>query len=449
MIDKSNVLLFIGLGLVAISYFFVLTVFRYDDTVSFTAWSVTFWDSLFSGNVGQYFTYAMNNYRGAVHNAYDVSYLTFFPWILWNFPLWVLHPLSGNADVTGMKCIIWSKLFLVLCLVVLCIFVFKIMMHITYADFTFSIAGVLIVASSLEILDVVAYAGQDEIVYITTLVISMHQYIKGRNKSGLIFAVFSVTFNPIMIIPVLCMLFLMEKRIWKLAIDSILCFLPTALFNFVYRDDVAFQLGKSSMNTIGTFQLMMNTSTVETTIGKTSIAVTALIILLFAAYMNKSYADNSAETLIYYVAISFFSLNFLTFSVWYRYCLYVPFFVLLLGIAEENRNIKVFLLEIVLVTRFIASLSNFYNMSYDFLSNIGRRFWAEASGSVIDTSGVLMDSALYVIRAVVLACSLILLVTSNKRFKIDLKFEIPWKVMAFLGSCCGIVFCILVVLRAI
>lgn len=443
-VDKTNLVLFIGLGLIAISYFFVLTFFRYDDTVSFTAWSVTFWDSLFSGNLGQYFTYAMNNYRGAMHSAYHVSYITFFPWIIWNFPLWLLHPLSKNADVTGMKCVIWSKLFLILCLVVLCIFVYKMLMQLSENDFTFSLAGVVIVAASLEMLDAIAYAGQDEIVYITTLIISMYQYIHGKKRSGLVLAVLSVTFSPIMIIPVLVMFFLMEKRIWKLAIDSVICFLPTLLFSFAYRNDAAFQLGKSSLNTIGTFQTMMNTGTVGTTIGPTSIAFTVLIILLFMAYMDKSYTESKAESMIYYVAISFFALDFLTFSMWYRYCLYVPFFVLMVGASKENRNIKVFLLELILVARFIASLANFYNYSYEFISNIGKRFFGESSGTVIDASSLTYDNLFYLIRPAVLASALILLVICNKRYKKELKFPVSWKVVACISSCAGIVWSLVI-----
>ena len=186
-IDKQNIVLFICLGLVAISYAFIMMVFRYIDGVSFTAWSVSFWDVLFSGNGGHDFTYSVGALRGSCHEGVLIEWLTFFPWIIWNFPLWLTHPLSKNPDVSGMRCVLWSKMFLVVCLVVLCIYVYKILMRITKNDFTFSLAGVLMVASSLEMLDSVAYAGQDEVVYLATFAIALHQLIAGKKKSGLAF----------------------------------------------------------------------------------------------------------------------------------------------------------------------------------------------------------------------------------------------------------------------
>lgn len=447
-IDKQNILLFICLGLVAISYAFIMVVFRYHDGVTFTAWSVTFWDSLFSGNVGQYFTYSVGSMRGAFHDASLVEWITFFPWIIWNFPLWLTHPASKNPDVSGMKCVLWSKMFLVVCLVVLCIYVYKILMRITKEDFAFSLAGVLMVASSLEMLDSIAYGGQDEVVYLATLIIALHQFVIGKNKSAFVFCVISVTLNPLMIIPVGVLLLTVEKRIWKLLVQAVICYLPSFLFGVIYRNDAVYQMGQPNVNNLGTFQSMMNTGTVGTTLGTTSIAVTVLVILAFVAYMRKTSEEELAETLIYNVSIAFFALNFLTFAIWYRFCLYVPFFVLMIGLSKENRNIKVFLLELAFVARFISSLTNFYNLSYDFSSVIGAKLWGDVSGSVVDTTSLMVDNLLYVIKPIVLACGIILMVICNKRFKKELKFDIPWNIVVGIGACEGLALCALVIVKA-
>lgn len=447
--DKQNILFFVCLALVAISYTYIMVVFRYHDGVTFTAWSVTFWDSLFSGNVGQYFTYSVNSLRGAYHDASLVEWITFFPWIIWNFPLWLTHPASKNPDVGGMRCLLWSKMFLVMCLVILCIYVYKILMQITKNDFTFSLAGVLLVASSLEVLDSVAYGGQDEVVYLATLAIALHQFIKGKKRSGFVFCVISVTLNPLMIIPVAVILVTLEKRIWKLLIEAVICYLPTFLFGVAYRNDTVYQMGQPNVNNLGTFQSMMNTGTVVTTVGSTSIAVTVLVILVFVAYMRTVSEEELAETLIYNVSVAFFALNFLTFAIWYRFCVYVPFFVLMIGLSKENRNIKVFLLELLFVTRFIASLANFYNLSYDFSSSIGMKIWGDTTGSIVNITGLFYDNMFYIIRPIVLACGIILMVICNRRFKKELKFDIPWKVVVWLGACEGVVLCAWVTLYAL
>ncbi|MCR4678882.1 MAG: hypothetical protein K5679_09015 [Lachnospiraceae bacterium] len=447
-IDKQNIILFICLGLVAISYAFIMVAFRYIDGVSFTAWSVSFWDVLFSGNGGHDFTYSVGALRGSCHEGVLIEWLTFFPWIIWNFPLWLTHPLSKNPDVSGMRCVLWSKMFLVVCLVVLCIYVYKILMRITKNDFTFSLAGVLMVASSLEMLDSVAYAGQDEVVYLATLIIALHQFITGKKKSGLVFCVITVTLNPLMIIPIAVMFVTVEKRILILLAQAVICYLPTFLLSTAYWRLIEHQTAQPNEDMIWTFQSMMNTGTLDTTVGNTSIAVTVLIVLVFVAYMRKVSEEEQAETLIYNVSIAFFTLNFLTFSIWYRFCIYVPLFVMVIGLSKENRNIKVFLLELLFVARFIESLSNFYNFSYDFSSVIGIKLWGEVSGTVVDLTSLMMDNMLYVLRPIVLACGIILMVICNKRFKKELKFDIPWKIVTYLGACEGLALCVLVILKS-
>ena len=446
--DKQNLMLLICLGLVAVSYLFILSFFRYEDTVSFTAWSATFWDSLFSGNLGQYYTYAQSNLRGALHDTTSIEYLTFLPWIIWNFPVWALHPLSKNPDVTGMKCIIWSKLFMVACLVLLCIYVYKIMMKITNDDFTFSLASVVMVASSLEMIDSIAYAGQDEVVYLATLVIMLHQYIIGKKKSAFVFALLSVTFNPLMIIPVMVILVVVEKRILFILMHAVAYVLPTVLFKMVYSHDAVYQAAQPSYNNLGIFQAMMNTGTIGTTVGATPIAFVVLVLLVFAAFMGEVSEEKRAEILIYYFAVSFFALDFLTSALWYRYCMYVPFFVLLIGVSKENRNMKVFLLEVLFVSRFIASLSNYYNLSFAHISSIGSRLLGDVSGTVVDITGLTYDTMLYVLRPVIVAIGIILLVICHRKFDKEIKFSIPWKVVVYAGSLAGLVLCAWIVKAA-
>lgn len=193
---KTRILLFIAICLCAISYLFISVVFRYEDTVSFTTYGVTFWDALFSGNLGNYYTYASQNLRGALHPVEVFEWITFLPWVIWCYPIWVTHPLSGNSDVTGMKCIIWSKMLFAICIIVMCIYLYKLIMRLADNDFEFSMAGVILVAANLEILNSTAYAGRDEMVYLMTLVIAIYEYISGKKKTSFIFLVLTVAFLP-------------------------------------------------------------------------------------------------------------------------------------------------------------------------------------------------------------------------------------------------------------
>lgn len=443
---RIQIMFYTSVAMVAISYFVILMFFKYIDTFSLTAWSVTFWDSLFSGNLGSFFTYADNYYRGTTHVASCVPWITFFPWIIWNLPIYLTHPLSSNPDISGMKCIIWAKLFLVVCLVVLCVYVYKILKHITNDNLEFSLVGTIIVAASLEMLTSVAYAGQDEIIYLTALVITLHQYIMGKKKGGLAFAILTVTLNPMMIIPIFALFFVTEKRIWLLAVNTFLCLLPGRIFEFAYRGDLAYQEGKTA-NTLMIFQLMMNTGTIDTTIGPTPIAIVILIALLFVAYFNKDSVENRAGAMVYYCSIAFFALTFLSYSIWYRNCLYVPFFVLMVGMSKENREIKVFLLELLLLLRFTACLEE-YAFSYDFISNMGLKLVGSAAGQSVDPLSQGFVNLLYIARPVTLAAAILLLIICNKRFDKKLEFKVPWKLVSLVAPLSCVAFCVFVILNA-
>ena len=43
------------IGVIAVSYVLTTVIFRYVDTISFTAWSVSFWDCLFEGKLNEFY----------------------------------------------------------------------------------------------------------------------------------------------------------------------------------------------------------------------------------------------------------------------------------------------------------------------------------------------------------------------------------------------------------
>ena len=111
--EKLQPYLKISMVVLIILYLVISVLFRYEDTVSYTVWSVNFWDLLFQGRLGDYYSYSHENLRQAPHGLFCGSYLTVFPgktplpasrYISYGFPMdFVEFPFMVDASYIA-KC---------------------------------------------------------------------------------------------------------------------------------------------------------------------------------------------------------------------------------------------------------------------------------------------------------------------------------------------------------
>ena len=212
-----------------VSYLTIAFLFSYEDIVSYTTWSVNFWDLLFQGKLGEFYVYAQENLRQAPFEGFCGSYLTIFPWILWNFPLYLTHPFPEKITVDSMPCILWSKLLLVVCIVGIGVFAYKIVKDIFNLAEEQAWIAVLLSVGGYEIIDSTVYAGQDEVIYIFLFLASLYLLLRGSTKGFLIGTCLSVTVCPIMLIPFLTVFLICEKNIFKLLLGTIFTLTPSLL----------------------------------------------------------------------------------------------------------------------------------------------------------------------------------------------------------------------------
>lgn len=392
-------------------YLVVTVLFRYEDTVSFTAWSVNFWDCLFSkGGLSSYYAYSMENIRGAYHDAPQGSWLTFFPWILWNFPVWLLN--LQPVDVTGTIYLIWAKILLLICIFVMCRFIYKIVLKIT-EDNNKAILAALFNLASLEILDSAAYAGQDEVIYLTIFLGYLSFRMDGKRLAALIAAVVSITLCPIMIIPYIIGELCLTGNIFQLIINCVIAVIPSGIFEAAYRKDVHYAELKD-FNTIGIFQTMMNTFSIETGFGKVCIPAVLLVVIAGYCFIRNTSGENGKDKAIFTIqalALSFLCLSFGMHAIFYRYCLYVPFFVLLVFTKKLNIKVNMLLLMAVGAARFLISLVNDYNFNTRYMNATAARLLGNSAekGHLVNSMGLGFDTSLYMLRAISWGLVLLLL----------------------------------------
>ncbi len=439
---KNKRIIWIGLGAIVLSHFFIAVLFKYVDTVVINTWCYNFWNALFTGNIGDYYNYCFE--KGVV---VDSIWVSFFPWILWTLPMYIINRHTG--DVSGLECVLYSKFFLYICLVITCIFIYKIIVSFKEADSQDALISVLMIAGSLEIIDSVGYAGQDEIVYLMWYVIGLYCCVKNRHLLSLLFYTFTVTACPILIVPILCQLMVFQKNILKVFIYAAIMMMPLGIFEFLYRNDELYHSLKQH-NTLGIFQEMMNTGTVSTSIGKVSIAFTIIVIVAILAYIFNGKPEEKNRKTIIYGSIVFFCLTAISSTSFYRFCIYLPIFAILLGISKSSFDFKVFLISFVSVLRFIYSLAMGYNFEYRFASELSLRLFGQKLVNhgdlcIIDRFSIPFDSALYMIRPMIMGMTIFFLYLCCKDKEVT--FPINHKYTTLVYSFSGLLLVLFVIFK--
>ncbi len=431
---REYIIIFICLSLIGICYVFFTSIFRYEDSISFTAWSVEFWDCLFNAGGPKYFySYAMENFRNSFHIAPAGSWLTFFPWIIWNFPLWLTH-MSIESDVTSQMCIVYSKSFLIVCLVLMNIYIYKIVKRLAKENSLMPVYAVILTVGGVELFDSVAYAGQDEIVYLSFFIASIYYIMINKKILSLLFGVVSVTVCPLMIIPYFFLVSIYEEKIYVTFLKIIISLTPTVLFEFFYRNDEVYSSLKGT-SSLGIFQMMMNTATFPSTIGPVSIAAFAMTLLGFWCLFVKDDRDKSRK-LITILAIVFMFMCFFMDTHFYRSCLYIPFIVMFACMEEKYISYKIPFILAMGISRFIFFLVRHseYNASPRFLTGFVAQHYSYLPVEIINPLSSGLDTSFYIFRVLALASVILLFVLHFYREKIVMREFIPKHVVALIYS---------------
>lgn len=342
----------------------MLITFEYEDVDSLTAWSLNFWDLFFKGRLDEFYVYTAQNIRGAMHENCGGNYLWILPLCVWNLPLWVIHTVSGTLLATEFLSICWTKLFLYLLHIVTACVSGKICAMMT-SDRNKIMLTILLVLASPEILLSVSYTGQDEIVYICFFVISFYCFLKGFWKRCYSGMVCCVTLCPIMILPVLAVLLIKEKRISRLLLYISGTIVPLLAFGVLYRKDLIYQEVKHTNDFVHLIQEMLHGSTIATNWGEFSIAGMILCLVYFYCYFEKWSQEKEEyhKKITYVVALIFVIISFGMVTDFYRMFLYVPFLVIVLMISGQDMGVNMFLLTGITYGRIVQAVGDNYPKS--------------------------------------------------------------------------------------
>lgn len=444
-IDGFDMLLMI---ITAICTFLMLVTFEYSDCDTLTAWSVDIWDCIAKGNMANFCQYAVINSRGAVTQCFNGNFLAIIPIAIWNFPVWLTHMQGGSVTIGEPFCIFWSKLFFVVCTCVTGIFAYKICTYMNAGRKRALTAFILIIAAP-ELLISTQYAGQDEVVYLCTFMIALYFFVINKKTWFIIISMISVMLCPIMLMPYVALVLLIEKNIWKDLLYIVISFVPNLLFKLA---DTGKQFAVSDKIMDNFITGLLSTSVFESGYGEVSIIGVLLIMIYFWSYSHTCQDENDrVQSGFWNVSFILCMYNVLVWSEFYRLCVYIPTLAVLIMLNSQNFSMNMLLLNVLTYVRTLLCLSvnsprtmntHFVVYGNTVLINICQangsdRFFRDIGlyDQIIEHFPVVMTLNT-VIKSLAVGIMIILLIINHKRYTKTLTMRISDKVLILFYVLC-------------
>lgn len=331
IVDK----IFIGWGILWICI--TMLLFEYVDCRSITVWSYNILDLFFSGNLIDFYEYSFENIRGAAHVVCAGNFLPFIPLAIWNLPAWLINNLFEKNEL-GIFALFWTKTFWLVLLFNI-VYVMKKICGLLTENKEGARYISLLMFGSCEVVLSIAYAGQDEVLYLLIFLWGLYNYLLEKKFQFYVLSIMSVSFCPIMLLPYFLLVIASDKNILSICSKLIIAFLPTVFFNTFYMNSIRFRYKISAGDNY--LWWFFGQSTLNTGWGLVSIVAVFVCILFMHVYFNKPMLDSrkSKCSIVFYLAILMTTLSFLGWDQYYRAFLWLPF-LLLCVVKEKSVNFK-------------------------------------------------------------------------------------------------------------
>ncbi|MBO5070914.1 MAG: DUF2029 domain-containing protein [Roseburia sp.] len=222
--------------------FFIMAIFMYftlfyEDLAIIYKHSLTFLDSAFSLDLGNFYANTLeNNYNGVGAVYYWPVYLVIG---IWNLPIWILNKLF-EINVFSVKCMLWCKMEIVFFLVLSAWMLGKLLKDFNFCRKNIRLTQFLFVSALMTVMPTLATA-QVDIITAFLMIWGIREYMKTDKitwKFVLIFA-FAASLKIFALFVFIPLVFLKEKRILA-AVGNLLAglvFVVLSLAPYGWRSD--------------------------------------------------------------------------------------------------------------------------------------------------------------------------------------------------------------------
>lgn len=349
-----------------IIFFCIFVSFFYIDLSSLTIWTTNIWDCIFGEGIQNYYLYSAMNLAGVEHSIVGNDLLIYFPWAIWNLPIWLISRATGISISTNVYMLFYSKLFLV--------FVFTGVLFITNEICKELKIGdekntwvIYLTTSSAFLFTSIAYAGQNDILPIFFFLIGLLYLLRKKQYYFLFFAAISIAMKPYMMFSTIVLILLIEKKPWR-----VLAKLASVFSIYIIQKIIlsAFPYYNEAMNSGAADGEVAQLLHARLSIAQYDVSV--LVILLGAiaifAYFKKTSEEEFNKYVIFYATAPLLLIFLAAGYSFYRPMYLIP---LLYILFLMNKNVPLYfqlLLEVGLVGamyyQFLRVEALFYNPYY-------------------------------------------------------------------------------------
>ncbi len=286
---------------------FSSVIFLYMDMLNTFDNSVLFMKALFSGNFFNFYDYTIQN--AGTNYAANYEVLIYIIYGIWNLPVLILNSLF-NVDYVGSAwCLMWCKLFGIICAVLIGVTVLKILKLIG-ANESHQALGFFLTMSSMALFLVAFIIAQVDEIGLLLILLGVYYYLKDNTKKNRrLFYLFFIlamplkTFALFVMIPLIA---LKEKRIIPLILKVASGFILVFAFKLIFMGDPAYKFCLSAQNRDATDQLLSGTLEMGTKIVLFVALYLAICIFCFVHKIKESERFSAPIYICFLVWAAFF-----------------------------------------------------------------------------------------------------------------------------------------------
>lgn len=324
----------------------MLIAFTYIDLKSLTIWSTDLLDVIVEGRIYDFYEYGAENIYGAPHQYIGCNLFVFIPWAIWNIPIWILQRFAGMKIIDNPLMMLWSKMFLIIVLLLTMYFTYRIVMMIAREKEWAQWIVALALTYPFTYIGVY-YSGQSDIISVCFFTIAIYFLLKKDQRLFIICSSCAIAAKPFYLLCYIAIVLLLEKNIGKIFIKLFLGYGITLVLNLLYSNAPMYQksMEMGPMNKM--LELILGNG-YDTMLTEGSYLVFVLVLLYFYAYMKRVNEDEYDKYVIF-MAVVPMMLHFMFAGFeHYRMILLTPFLFILF--AQNKKYFRINMIVNVIVT---------------------------------------------------------------------------------------------------
>lgn len=335
-------------ALVIILFFACISVYYYDISCTVDN-SILLLKSIWHGEFFHYYDYTIGKTQTVWPPNYEI--LMYIILAIWNIPLAIANKLCGLDYLYSMPAILWTKLFLVICLLIVTNIIYRICIEMNVDKKTARLAQFLFL-SSVNVMTPTLMISQCDIVNLVFIMLGIYMYLKKNTVAFIVCFAIAIPLKMFALFIFVPLVVIDEKKILKIILKVALSLSLLVFCKLISWPSVSYHYLVGSFSKVMA-QTLQN-SILQLGIGTISIFIAGLVAICIYIY-SKQFDEGNRNQYIVYIPLAVFSIMFCFFAFYpYWIVLMVPFTVICIVNNYKYLKLNILLETLSGITAFIS-----------------------------------------------------------------------------------------------